>query len=77
MQNALSSQKNGQANMQRQVQICIHMDAQANTQTDRPVYTDISTHTHKYIYYTQTHHSAVLSGQCLFGRRGGVRLSEQ
>lgn len=68
--------KNGQANMLRQAQLRIHMDAQANTQTDRPVYADISTHN----TYTTHKHTTLLFYQvslCLAGEGGGVRLSEQ
>ncbi len=46
--------ENGQANMQRQAQKRIHMDAQANTHAVRRVYTDISSHTNTYTT-TQTH----------------------
>lgn len=79
MQNALSThkkKKNGSANMRRLEHIRIHMDAQANTQTDRPVYTDISTHTNT---YTTHKHSTLLFYQvslCL-AASGGFRLSEQ
>ena len=45
------------------------MDAQANTHTDRRLYTGISTHTNTYATHTHTP-LTVLSGQSLTGAGG-------
>lgn len=69
MQNTLSTQKKW-TGKHAETGAATHTHGCTGKHSNRQ--TCIRRHKHsQYIYYTQTHHSAVLSGQSLFGRRRG------